>query len=116
RWRIEGQVTSPALSLEPWMQKPPVSFRNIALKVDVQPDNIRVAGNIGVPEFDSHDLTVDFQGKFAQRPLQIATADIAINESAARLHLSGSAKFDGDAPTLDVAARWTDLQWPLHDA
>ena len=115
QWHVAGQVTSSAISLEPWMEKPPVSFRNIALKVDAQPDNIHVAGNIGVPEFDSRDLTLDAQGKFAQRTLEISTADISINESPARLHLAGSAKFDGDAPTVDVAAQWTDLQWPLHE-
>lgn len=116
RWRIEGQVTSPSFLLNPWMENPPLSLRNVSLKVDARPEGIHVSGNVGVPQLDSRDLTIDTQGKFAARVLSIESADIALNESPMRLHVAGSVAFDGEAPTLDLAARWNDLQWPLHAA
>lgn len=114
RWRIEGHIASPRFALNPWMENPPLSLRNVALKVDARPQGIHVSGNVGIPEFDSRDLTIDTQGKFAARVLSIESADIAINESPARLHAAGTIAFDGAAPALDLALRWNDLQWPLH--
>jgi translocation and assembly module TamB len=114
RWRIAGTVRSPAFSLEPWLDRPPFSLRHVALRVDINPDRIHVAGNVGVPEYDSRDFTIDAQGKFAARVLRLDSADLAIAESDGRIHANGTITFDGAAPTLDVAARWTDLQWPLH--
>lgn len=114
RWRIEGRVASPVFLLDPWLENPPLSLRNVALKIDAQPQSIHVAGNVGIPQFDSRDLTIDARGKFAARVLSIESADIAVNESPARLQAAGSVAFDGEAPTLDLAMRWNDLQWPLH--
>lgn len=113
-WRVTGQVTSPAIALDPWMQHPPVSLRNVALNIEAQPEHIAVAGNIGVPEIASRDLTVDLEGRFAGRVLHLESGEVAINGTATRLHASGTAQFDGEAPTLDVAARWTGLQWPIQ--
>ncbi|HSS06738.1 MAG TPA: translocation/assembly module TamB domain-containing protein, partial [Rhodanobacteraceae bacterium] len=53
-------------------------------------------------------------GNFAKRVLTIASSDIALSESRAKVHAKGTVAFDGDAPTLDLAARWVNLQWPLH--
>ena len=114
RWKIAGTVAAAQFSLEPWMDKPPLSLRNVALKVDAQPDVIRVAGNVGIPELDARDLTIDAQGKFAARVLHLDAANVALNDSPIRVHASGNLTFDGGSPTLDIAARWNDLQWPLH--
>ncbi|HEY5806438.1 MAG TPA: translocation/assembly module TamB domain-containing protein [Povalibacter sp.] len=113
KWRIAGTVASPVFSLEPWMEKPPFSFRNIALKVDARPDGIHAAGNIGVPEWSGRDLTIDVHGKYAQRTLQIAAADVAVNGTPVKAHAAGSVKFGADAPALDVTTSWTSLRWPL---
>ena len=114
RWKIAGTVDAAQFSLEPWMDKPPLSLRHVALKVDVQPDRIHAAGNIGIPEFDEQDFTIDAQGKFAARVLHLEAAGIALHDSPVRVQVSGNLTFDGGPPTLDVAAHWTDLQWPLH--
>ena len=112
-WRIHGSIASPAVSLQPWMDKPPFSLRNIALTLDARPEGILAQGNIGVPELSGRDLTIDLAGKFAQRVLTIQQGDIAINGTPARLRATGTATFDGDTPTLNVKAAWTDVQWPL---
>jgi translocation and assembly module TamB len=114
RWRIAGVVNSQEFSLQPWMEKPPFSLNQVALRVDANPDRILVSGRIGVPEYDDRPFTLDAQGKFASRVLQLDKADIALGESAGRIHASGTVTFGGAAPALDVAARWTDLQWPLR--
>ncbi|HKR37249.1 MAG TPA: translocation/assembly module TamB domain-containing protein [Steroidobacteraceae bacterium] len=114
RWNIAGHVDAPAFALDPFLQKPPFSLRNVALDVQANPDRISVAGNVGIPELDSKDLTVEASGNFAKRVLTLASSDIALNDSAARVHAKGTVTFDGDAPTLDVAATWENLQWPLH--
>ncbi|HKU16621.1 MAG TPA: translocation/assembly module TamB domain-containing protein [Steroidobacteraceae bacterium] len=116
RWNIAGHVDAAAFALDPWMQQPPFSLRNVALDVQADPDGISVAGNVGIPELDDKDLTVKANGTFAQRVLSIASADVALNDSAARVHAMGTVTFDGDAPTLDVAARWMNMQWPLRGA
>ncbi len=114
RWNIAGHVDAAAFALDPWLQKPPVSLRNVSLDVQANPDRIAIAGNVGIPELDSKDLTVDASGSFAKRVLSIASAGIALNDSPAKIHAQGTVRFDGDSPTLDLAARWENLQWPLH--
>ena len=115
RWKIAGHVVAASFHLEPFMEKPPFSLRNVALDVLADPDGIRAAGNIGLPEFDPRDLTIDVRGRYASRVLHLADASIAINETPSKLRASGSIAFDGEAPTLDLAARWEALQWPLNE-
>jgi translocation and assembly module TamB len=115
RWRIEGRVDAAAFALNPWLEKPPFSLRNVALRVDANPDQIKVTGNVGLPEFDNHDLTIDARGRYANRTLHIAAADIALNDTSSKMQARGSLVFDGDSPTLDLSARWQSLQWPLHE-
>jgi translocation and assembly module TamB len=116
RWNIAGHVDAAAFALDPWLPKPPFSLRNVSLDVQANPDRIGIAGNVGIPELDSKDLTVEANGNFAKRVLSITSADIAMNDSPAKLHAKGTVTFDGDSPTLDVAARWESLQWPLRGA
>ena len=116
RWNIAGHVDAATFALDPWMQKPPLSFRNVSLDVQANPDRIGVAGNVGIPELDSQDLTVEATGNFAKRVLTIAAADFALNESPAKVHAKGTVTLDGDAPTLDIAAKWENMQWPLRGA
>ena len=116
RWNIAGHVDAATFALDPWMQKPPFSLRNVALDVQANPDRIEIAGNLGIPELDSRDLTVAASGNFAKRVLTIASADIALNDSPAKVRAQGTVTLDGESPTLDVAAQWENLQWPLHGA
>lgn len=113
-WNITGHVDAATFALDPFLQKPPFSLRNVALDVEANADRIAVAGNVGVPEFDSKDLTIEASGNFVKRVLTIASSEIALNDSPAKMHAKGTLVFDGDAPTLDVAAQWQNLQWPLH--
>ena len=114
RWNIAGHVDAAAFALDPWLQKPPFSLRNVSLDVQANPDRIAIAGNVGIPELDSQDLTVEASGNFAKRVLSIASADIALNDSPAKVRAQGTVTLDGDSPTLDVAAQWENLQWPLR--
>jgi autotransporter translocation and assembly factor TamB len=84
--------------------------------VQANPDGIGVAGNVGIPELDSRDLNVEANGNFAKRVLTIASVDIALNDSPAKVRAKGTVTFDGDSPGLDLAARWDNLQWPLGGA
>ncbi|MGH8236881.1 MAG: translocation/assembly module TamB domain-containing protein, partial [Steroidobacteraceae bacterium] len=114
RWNIAGHVDAATFALEPWLPKPPFSLRNVALDVQANPDRIGIAGNVGIAELDSRDLTVEASGNFAKRVLTIASADVALNDSRAKVHAQGTVRFDGDSPTLDMAAQWEKLQWPLR--
>ena len=102
RWNIAGHVDAAAFALEPWLEKPPFSLRNVSLDVQADPDRIGIAGNVGIPELDSQDLTVEASGNFAKRVLTIASADIALNDSPAKVRAQGTVILDGEAPTLDV--------------
>jgi translocation and assembly module TamB len=113
-WQIAGRVTSPQFLLNPWLEKPPLSLRNIALDVEMNPDEIHARGKIGVPELDDKDLSIDARGRYANRTLFLAAADIQLQDSPATLHTSGKLVFDGAAPTVDLQARWERLQWPLR--
>src|SRR5688572_11526450 len=116
RWNISGHVDAATFALDPWLQKPPFSLRNVALDVQANPDRIEIAGNLGIPELDSRDLTVAASGNFAKRVLTIASANIALNDSPTKIRAQGTVTLDGESPTLDVAAQWENLQWPLHGA
>ena len=116
RWNIEGHVDAAAFALDPWLEKPPFSLRNVSLDVQANADRINVAGGVGIPELDSKDLSVEASGNYAKRVLTIASADIALNDSPAKVHAKGTVTLDGESPTLDVVASWLNLQWPLHGA
>jgi translocation and assembly module TamB len=116
RWNIVGHVDAAAFALDPWLEKPPFSLRNVSLDVQANPDRIGIAGNVGIPELGSQDLTVEASGNFAKRVLTIASAEIALNDSPTKVRAQGTVTLDGEAPTLDVVTRWENLQWPLHGA
>jgi translocation and assembly module TamB len=114
RWHIAGHIDAPTFALDPFLQKPPFSLRNVSLDVQANADRIDVAGTVGIPGFDSRDLNVAASGNYAKRVLTIDSSDLALDDSPAKVHAKGTVTFDGDAPTLDVAAQWQNLQWPLH--
>jgi translocation and assembly module TamB len=116
RWNIAGHVDAATFALDPWLQKPPLSLRNVSLDVQANPDRIGVAGNVGIPELDSRDLTVEASGNYAKRVLTLASSDIALNDSPAKMRAQGTIAFNGASPALDLAAQWENLQWPLHAA
>jgi translocation and assembly module TamB len=116
RWNLAGHVDAATFALDPWLQKPPFSLRNVSLDVQANPDRIAVAGNVGIPELDSRDLTVEATGNYARRVLTLASADVALDDSPGKVHAQGTIAFAGDSPTLDIAAQWQNLQWPLHGA
>lgn len=113
-WQIAGELSSPRFPLDPWLTDPPLSLRNIALDVQLNPDGIHASGKVGVPEIDEQDLIVDARGRYAERTLFLSSADIRLQDSPATLNTSGRLIFDGSAPTLDLAATWQALQWPLR--
>jgi hypothetical protein len=114
RWNIVGHVDAAAFALDPWLEKPPFSLRNVSLDVQANADRIAVEGVVGIPQLDSQDLSVEASGNYAKRVLTIASADIALNDSPAKVQAKGTVALDGDSPTLDVVASWQNLQWPLH--
>lgn len=113
-WNIAGKVTSSQFLLDPWLADPPLSLRNIALDVEMNPDGIHAKGLIGIPEIDEQDLSVDATGQYANRTLSLSSADIQLQNSPATLHTSGKLIFDGSAPTIDLTAKWQSMQWPLR--
>ena len=116
RWRIAGRVDADVFSLNPWLERAPFSLREVALNVVAEPDHIEVAGKLGIPEIAGADLSVAASGRYAQRTLHIAQSDIGLPGTPAVMHASGTVAFDGEAPTLDLAASWRALQWPLRQA
>ncbi len=115
RWQIKGRIDSPALSIDPWVRDSPVSFETVALNVLADPDQVVVDGSLVIPEFDDHDLLVAARGSFADRTVHIDTSEITLRDAPGQLFAQGKVLFDGGEPTLDLTARWTDLQWPLRD-
>jgi translocation and assembly module TamB len=113
-WKVAGRVTSQQFLLNPWLEKPPLSLRNIALDVVMVPEEIHARGNVGIPELDEHDLTIDARGRYSNRTLSVSAAELQLHDSPATLHTSGQFVFDGSAPTVDLQARWQKLQWPLR--
>lgn len=113
RWRLAGTVKSAAFTLDPYLDDPPLSLRNVDLDVTATEEEIHAAGNLGVPQFDERDLTVDARGRFKERVLHLSGVDVALNDTPAKAHVAGSIALDGEAPTLDLAARWQALQWPI---
>jgi translocation and assembly module TamB len=113
-WNIAGKLSSPQFLLDPWLPNPPLSLRNIALDVEMNPDGIHAKGMMGVPEIDEQDLIVDASGRYADRTLFLSSADIQLQDSPATLQTSGKLIFDGSAPTIDLMAKWQSMQWPLR--
>jgi translocation and assembly module TamB len=112
-WRLAGEVTSPAFGLDPWLERPPLSFTDIALQVVVTAADIRTRGTFDVPEYDLNDVGLDARGAFADRVLQILASELTLPGSRVRVHTEGTLTFAGGAPDLNLAARWTDFRWPL---
>ncbi len=114
-WRLTGTVSSPAFTLDPWLDEPPLSFSNIALDVEVEPDQIRAAGVFSVPEWDLDRINADARGRFADRVLYVQSSEFTLPGAPTRVRTNGSITFGEDRPNLNLSARWTDLQWPLRE-
>lgn len=114
RWNIAGRAVSPALSLAPLLEKPPLSLRNIDLGIEIDPDGITAAGKLGIPELDDNDLSVDARGRYADRTVHITDARLALDGASARAQGHGTIRFDGESPAIDLTAHWQELQWPLR--
>ncbi len=116
QWRVEGQATSAAFSLEPWMERPPFSLTNVALDFSAQPEAIRVNGDLTVPEFDPQPLRLEASGRYTDRTLVFTTAELRQTQGTARLKAGGRVAFVEGGPALNVAAEWTGIRWPLAGA
>lgn len=114
-WRLTGGVSSPSFTLDPWLDEPPFSFSDIALEVEVEPNQIHAAGVFSVPEYDLHQVGVDARGRYAERVLHVHSSELTLAGTPTRIHARGSLTFAGGPPDLNLDARWTDLQWPLRD-
>ena len=113
-WRIAGTVAAPAFSLAPWLERPPFSIRDAALQVVIDPDGIQARGQLVVPELDEQPLSIDANGRYAQRTIHIGRADLALANAPVKLRAAGSVTLDGAASMIDARAQWTSLQWPLR--
>lgn len=116
RWRLAGKIESPALGLDAFVERPPFSLRNVALDVSATAQGVHASGAVSIPEFSERAVQIDARGRFAARVLHLDAAKLALDATAARVAASGSIAFDGGTPTVDIAARWQDLQWPLEGA
>jgi translocation and assembly module TamB len=113
-WRIAGTVRSPQFSLQPWVERPPFSIKDAALDVIVEPAGIQANGTLVVPEVDAQPLELEARGRYAKRVITIDAADVAMSQSPARVHASGTVALNGAASAIDAHARWAQLQWPLR--
>ncbi len=113
-WRIVGKLSSPTFALEPWLEQPPFSFRNIALDVEVTREQIHARGNFTIPEYNLSQIGIDARGRFSDRVLYVQDSEFTVPGSPSRVHANGTLTFAGGPPNLELATRWTDLQWPLR--
>jgi len=114
RWRIAGQLRSDDFAFDPWLDRPPFSLSGAELQIEANPDGIRVDGTMAIPEYDSGAIEVHATGRYARRELHIESADLNLVGSATKVHAAGRIAFTNDGPSLDLAARWQALQWPLR--
>ena len=116
RWRIDGKITSPELSLAPWLERPPFSLRAVALDVFVEPGlAIGANGELIVPEIDDRPLTIEARGGYADRVIRIDEAKLQPANLPAQLRAEASIALRDEAkPHVDARFAWTDLQWPLR--
>lgn len=116
RWQLAGRIEATDFLLDPWLDNPPLSLRDADLEIDADPERIRVTGTLAIPEYDTGTISIDAAGAYAQRRLHITGADLALEDSPAKLHMAGSLSFQEGRPALDLQARWEALQWPLRAA
>lgn len=114
-WRLTGTVSSPAFTLDPWLEEPPLSFSDIALDVEVERDHIHAAGIFSVPEWDLDRIHADASGRFADRVLYVQSSEFTLSGAPTRVRANGTLTFGEDRPDLNLSAQWTDLQWPLRE-
>ncbi|MET0659839.1 MAG: hypothetical protein ABW110_16955, partial [Steroidobacteraceae bacterium] len=110
-WRITGRVASSSLGLDGIMKKPPFRLEDVALRFEVNPDQIHANGPLTIPGIGP--LLADATGQFAAKRLTISRAEVRAQGSNARVLASGSVQFGGESAAIDVNARWTQLQYPL---
>jgi len=112
-WQIDGAAKTPAFSLAPWLEKPPFSVANAALKAQLNAQGITVQGDLTVPEIPAGPLHILARGQYAEKTLTIHRAQIQPLTAPARIKAQGRIRFAENAPDLDLQADWTRLQWPL---
>ncbi len=112
-WQFDGNIAAAQFALAPWVPENGTVFNDVALDFSMRPDVIQLTGKLTVPEVDTAPLMLDATGRYAERTLFIAAATVAHTGSQARLNIAGQVAFDEGAPTLNIAADWASVQWPL---
>lgn len=113
-WRIAGKVASPELSLSPWLARPPFSLRGVALDVAMDPEGIQARGQLIIPELDPQPVSIDAQGRYAERTIFVERADVTLADAPVKLRAAGSVVLNGAESAIDARANWSQLQWPLR--
>ncbi|MBC7984196.1 MAG: hypothetical protein H7Y02_10115, partial [Candidatus Obscuribacterales bacterium] len=113
-WQLAGDLVSPEFSLAPWLERPPFSVQRIALQLNASLAETRIRGQLVVPELDGQPLQVDVSGKFANRILEIAHAEIQPTGLDTRITAAGTINLSGERPFVNATASWQTLRWPLR--
>ncbi len=116
QWQLEGRITAPAFSLEPWLERPPFSLAAVGLDFSARPEVFRVTGQLTVPELDAAPFNLDASGRYADRTMIVSAATLAQTSGPARLRAEGRLAFDGGPPAVNIAGEWVQVQWPLSAA
>lgn len=114
-WQLTGKVTSPAFTLDPWLENPPFSFSAIDLDVEVEREQIHASGQFTVPEWALEQVGIDARGNFADRVLRIHSSELTLPGSPVRMRTNGTITFGDERPDLALFSNWTNLQWPLRE-
>lgn len=115
QWQVTGRLQSQDPQLGAWLSNASFSMHDVDIEFEYVDDTATVAGTFLVPELDALPLSVTARGRYTERTLVISRAELRLQDAPTMLALDGRVQFDAAAPAVNVAARWTDLAWPLRD-
>lgn len=115
-WRWEANTSASDFTLKPWSSGSRVSVRTVLLSGSGNREGVALNGSLHPVVPETGPLDVSFRGSYAERTLRADELRITQKSGRATLDASGSVRFAGADPTIDVRATWRDLAWPLSSA
>lgn len=120
--RVAEPLSAPRIDADAALTIRPAALGMAQLPVDTVDATVSVHGPLDALELGAHldlaggeadGVAADLAARYAGDGVEIRSLDVTERAAGAALHASGRITMDA-RPAVDLAARWSDLAWPLR--
>jgi translocation and assembly module TamB len=113
RPHVVGTLRATDFDGAPWIPAGRLPQLSGSIAVDAGFEALGLDGTLTSPAFGDEPLRIQGAARRDGRQLDIGSLRAWLPRSQMMLGVSGSVRFEGDAPQLALEGEWTELRWPI---